>query len=244
MIEERIEIRTPDGTCDGIFFQAEDDQRRPAVILLTDIGGIRPANRDLAKRLTSDGYVVLMPNLFYRTSKLPVFDVFPNMAEERTKKRIAELREPLTPEAIQRDAVTYIDFAAARGSNETIGVAGYCFSGSIAMRIAAARPEQVRAAASFHGGGLFTDAPTSPHLLLPRIKARLYFGHATEDRSMPADAIKKFESALKTWDGSYESETYEGAHHGWTMPDAPVYNQPQAERALQKLKELLAQTLG
>ncbi len=125
-----------------------------------------------------------------------------------------------------------------------MGVAGYCFSGSIAMRIAATRPNTVRAAASFHGGGLLTDAPTSPHLLLPRIKARLYFGHAIEDRSMPAEAIEKFNSALKSWGGEYESEIYEGAFHGWTMSDSPVYNQPQAERAYGKLKELLAQTLN
>ncbi|MGA8596321.1 MAG: dienelactone hydrolase family protein [Bryobacteraceae bacterium] len=244
MIEEEIEIPTPDGKCDGVFWRPENRQHKPAVIMLTDIGGIRPANRDLAGRLASEGYAVLMPNLFYRTTKVPVFDFVPNFGEERTKKRMDELRAPLTPDAIERDAAAYVDFAAAHDASGAIGVAGYCFSGSIAMRIAAAQPDKIRVAASFHGGGLFNDAPTSPHLLLPRIKARLYFGHAIEDRSMPAEAIEKFNSALKSWGGEYESEIYESAYHGWTMPDSPVYNQPQAERAYGKLKELLAQTLN
>jgi carboxymethylenebutenolidase len=97
--------------------------------------------------------------------------------------------------------------------------------------------------ASFHGGGLYTDEPTSPHLVLPRIKARLYFGHATKDRSMPQEAIEKFDRALAAWGGKYESEVYDGAFHGWTTSDAPVYNQPQADRAFNKLTELFASTL-
>jgi len=111
------------------------------------------------------------------------------------------------------------------------------------MRTAAAEPDKVAAVASFHGGGLYTDAPTSPHLVLPRIKARLYFGHATNDRSMPQEAIEKFDRALDAWGGKYQSEVYEGAFHGWTVPDAPIYNQAQAERAFEKLTELFANTL-
>jgi carboxymethylenebutenolidase len=124
-----------------------------------------------------------------------------------------------------------------------MGVVGFCFAGGVALRIAAARPDRIAAAASFHGGGLATDAPTSPHLLLPRIQARLYFGHATQDRGMPAAAIEKLDRALDAWGGRYESKVYEGAFHGWTVPDSPVYNQPQAERAFQKLTELFAETL-
>src|SRR5438132_8958623 len=99
------------------------------------------------------------------------------------------------------------------------------------MRMAAARTEKMAAAASFHGGGLYTDAPTSPHLVLPRIKAHLYFGHAIEDHSMPEAAIKKFEQALQSWGGKYESETYEGAYHGWTTSGTPAFNAQQAGRA-------------
>ena len=112
------------------------------------------------------------------------------------------------------------------------------------MRMAAARPEQIAAAASFHGGRLYTDASTSPHLWLPRIKARLYFGHAVNDKSMPQEAIEKLNEALKAWGGRFESEIYEGAYHSWTTLDSPVYNKPQAERAFAKLKELFVSTLS
>ncbi len=112
------------------------------------------------------------------------------------------------------------------------------------MRTAAANPDKVAAVASFHGGGLYTEEPTSPHLVLWRIKARLYFGHATKDRSMPPEAIEKFDRALAAWGGKYESEVYEGALHGWTVPDAPVYNQPQANRAFDELTKLYASTLN
>jgi carboxymethylenebutenolidase len=111
------------------------------------------------------------------------------------------------------------------------------------MRTAAVRPEKIAAAASFHGGRLFTDLPTSPHLELPRIKARLYFGHAVNDRSMPAEAIAKLEAALQAWAGKYESEVYEGAHHSWTEPDSPVYNPEQAELAFQRLTKVFEETL-
>ena len=105
--------------------------------------------------------------------------------------------------------------------------------------------DKIAAAASFHAGGLVTDAPNSPHLALqPFLNARLYFGHATHDRSMPAEAIEKLNDALGAWGGKYESEVYEGAFHSWTVPDSPVYNQPQAERAFQKLTDLFAETLG
>ncbi len=165
--------------------------------------------------------------------------------DERTTKRIAELAAPLTPEAVERDASNYIDFLAARDSvsEGAMGVVGYCATGGMAMRIAAVQPDRIAATASFHGTGLFTDAPTSPHLVLPRIKAGLYFGHAIQDRGMPEEAIANLNRALQTWGGKYKSEVYEGAYHSWTVPDSPVYNQPQAERAFEKLTDLFAKTL-
>lgn len=137
-------------------------------------------------------------------------------------------------------------FAKANGS--AIGGAGlhrfdaYCFSGKMALRAAAVRPGKIAAAASFHGGGLYTDGP-SPHLVLPKIRARLYFGHAINDRSMPQEAIEKLNQALENWGGKFESEVYPGAIHGWTVPDSHAYNPQQAERAFAKLRELFAGTL-
>lgn len=242
MVEEEVKIRTADGASDGVLYRPEDATRQPGVIHLTDIGGIRPAQRDMARRLAGLGYTVLMPNVFYRTRRPPMFDFPFNMAEERTQTRLAELRGPLTPEAIEHDAASYVDFLAASPAvgEGAMGVVGYCFAGALALRVAAARPDRIAAAASFHGGGLWTDAPTSPHLVLPRVKARLYFGHATEDRSMPQSAIDKLVLALQAWGGEYQSEVYAGAYHGWTTPDSPVYNQPEADRAFGKLGELLA----
>jgi carboxymethylenebutenolidase len=245
MIEQEIEIAMHDGTADAVLYRHEDGARRPGVIHLTDIGGIRPAHRGMARRLAEEGYTVLMPNVFYRTARPPLFDFPRRMGDERTMKRFAELMGPLGPEPMELDAGDYVDFLAAQSSvsEGPMGVVGYCFTGAMAVRTAAVRPDKIVAAASFHGGALYTETPASPHLALPRVKARLYFGHAVDDHSMPAEAIEKLSQTLDTWGGSYESEVYDGAHHGWTVPDGKPYHQFQAERAWSKLKDLLAGTL-
>jgi carboxymethylenebutenolidase len=245
MIEQAIEIESADGTIDGFLYHAPDATRRPGVIHLTDIGGIREAARAQARELAARGYTVLQPNAFYRTGRPPLFTFQPNFSDPQTLKRFGELASPLTPEAVERDANSYVDFLSAQPtvSAGALGVVGYCFTGSFALRIAAARPNEIAAALSFHGGRLYSDAPTSPHLLLPRIKARLYFGHAIKDGSMPEEAIHKLDAALAAWGGAYESETYDGAYHGWTLSDSAIYNAVQAERAFAKLSAVLGQTL-
>ena len=245
MIEQEIEISTPDGVSDGLLLRPEHSGSWPGVIQFTDIGGPRQATHEMAQRLAAQGYTVLMPNAFYRTGRPPLFSFKPSFPDERTMKRFAELAGPLTPEAVERDAAMYVDFLSAQPwvNSGPLGVVGYCISGGIALRVAAARPDQIAAAASFHGGGLCSDAATSPHLLLPRIKARLYFGHAHNDRTMPQTAIDKLEGALRAWGGRFGSEVYEGAGHGWTVPDASVYDKAAAERAFKALTDLFGQTL-
>jgi len=244
VLEEEIEIQTASGTADSVLF-SEGSARCPGVIHLTDMGGVRPSQRQMARQLAEQGYTVLMPNVFYRTSRMPVFDFPIQIGEERTMKRFAELGAPLTPEAMDNDLAAYVDFLAANEhvSNGSMGVVGYCFSGKMALRAAAVRPGKIAAAASFHGGGLYTDGPTSPHLVLPKIRARLYFGHAINDRSMPQEAIEKLNQALESWGGKFKSEVYPDAIHGWTVPDSHAYNPQQAERAFAKLTELFAGTL-
>jgi carboxymethylenebutenolidase len=244
VFEEKIDIRTSDGISDGFFYRPETGDHFPGIVYYTDIGGIRPASQEMARRLAAEGYAVLQPNVFYRTSKPPVFDSSTKSGDERMK-RFKELAAPLTPEAMERDAAAYVDFLAAQDSvsKGPMGVVGYCFTGKMALYTAKTRPDRIVAVASFHGGGLATDGTDSPHLTLPAIKARLYFGHAVNDRSMPAEAIEKLDDALEAWGGKFESEVYEGAAHAWTMPDGPVYNQPQAERAFEKLKQLFSETL-
>jgi carboxymethylenebutenolidase len=244
VIEEPLEILTPDGTVDALLTRPASPIALPAIINLTDGLGFRQAFADQSKRIAEHGYVVLTPNIFYRVSKPPVFPFEPDFASERTRTRFAELKAPLTPEAMARDGSAYVDFLAAQPfvSSGPMGVIGFCFAGQFALRVAAARPDRIGAAASFHGGGLFTDTDESPHLLLPRVKARLYFGHASNDQSMPTDAIQKFESALEAWGGSYESETYP-ARHGWMIPGREVHDPKESARGFAKLMELLDETL-
>ena len=245
MIQDEIRIQAAAGNPLAFVHRPDGDGPWPGVIMLTDIGGIRQAYHDSARRLASEGYVVLLPNVFYRTSEPPVIVRKPGVFDDAFWKRFKELTEPLTPEAIESDAAAYVGALSRQSAVRPgpVGVVGHCYTGGVAMRVAAAQPDKVAAAASFHGGGLYTDSPTSPHLLLPRIRARLYFGYAVKDNSMPEEAIRKFETALAAWGGQYQSETYEGAYHSWTALDSPVYNQPQAERAFGKLTELLAATL-
>jgi carboxymethylenebutenolidase len=242
MIEEKVQIPTTQGTTEGILFRPGTEGRWPGVIFYTDIAGIRPSQQQMARRVSEKGYAVLMPNVFYRTSALPIFGV----GEERTSKRITELASPLTQDAMMSDASAYVDFLSRQDSvkADAMGVVGYCFTGKMALYTALSRPDKIVAAASFHAAGLATDAPNSPHLSLTQnLKARLYFGHAVNDRGMPTEAIEKLNRALEAWGGKYESEIYEGALHSWTVPDSPVYNQAQAERAFEKLTQLFAETL-
>ncbi len=247
MTERQIEIPMRGGSCDGFLYCTEGGGPWPGVLYLTDIGGIRASNREAAGRLANEGYAVLLPNVFYRTGRTPLQPTLRSLAtDEMKKQRMAELTQPLTPEAMGDDASTYVTFLKSQECvrEGKMGVVGYCFTGKMALYTAAAQPDIIAAAASFHGGGLFTDAPTSPHLTLPRIKARLYFAHATNDRSMPEEAIAKLDHAPQSWGGKYESEVYPDAYHSWTSSDSPVYNAAQAERAFQKLTQLLRSTLS
>jgi carboxymethylenebutenolidase len=245
VVEEQLHIETADGVSDAVMYRPDSGAAGPGVLHLTDIRGIRDSQRDVAAPLVARGYVVLVPNVFYRTGPPPVFP-FPFIAgDERSMKRFQEIIAPMTPDAMERDTAAYVDFLTVHPSvrRGRVGVVGYCFSGKMALYAAAVRPAAVAAAASFHGGGLVNDAPLSPHRLLPRIKAALYFGHAVEDRSMPPEAIDMLGRALAEWGGDYESEVYAGARHGWTMPDHPAYDRAQTERASRKLLELFDRTL-
>jgi carboxymethylenebutenolidase len=231
--ENEMEVRTADGVADAVLYRW-DDGKRPGVVFLPDGIGTRPSQRQMARRVAERGYDVLLPNIYYRTSRPPFFAGKFNFDDEKTRARFAELTAPLTPEAMERDAAAYVEAVDA------FGVVGFCFTGKFALRAAAAQSHRIIAAASFHGAGLYVENdPRSPHLVLPRVKARLFFGHARDDRSMPAEAIAKFEAALAAWGGAYESETY-NARHGWTVPDSAAYDEREAERAFAKLVELLA----
>jgi carboxymethylenebutenolidase len=244
MIEQNLEIPAGDGVTEALLVRPDSNDPLPAVINLTDGLGFRPAFAEQSKRIAEHGYVVLTPNIFYRVSRIPVFPLEPDFSNEKSRERFAELKAPMTPVAMERDGSAYVDFLASQPfvSSAPMGAIGFCFAGKFALLVAAARPDRIAAAASFHGGGLFTDTFDSPHLVLPRVQASLYFGHASHDQSMPSEAIEKFEWALRSWGGEYQSEVYD-AKHGWMIPGGRVYDAENAERGFEKTIQLFAETL-
>src|SRR5215469_12966592 len=160
MIEKPIEIRTPDGVADGFLIHPEKEGRWPGILYLTDIMGIRDASWGMANRLAAEGYAVLLPNIFYRNGRPPIFQSPVKIGDERFKKRMNEIRGPLTAGAMDGDLSAYVDFLAKQTSvsGKAFGAVGFCFSGQMALRAAAARSDRIAAAASFHGGGLYTDS--------------------------------------------------------------------------------------
>jgi carboxymethylenebutenolidase len=245
MTETDMQVAMPGGLCDAVLFTPDPSTPLPGVLHLPDIAGILEAHRVMARRLAAEGYAVLMANPFYRTAGPPVFD-FPRVSgDPRTMERMKELTARLTPAARAADADAYVDRLLEQPAVRPgmVGLVGYCFTGAMALRGPATRPDAVAAAASFHGGNLFKkDDPDSPYHLLPQVKARLYFGHASNDRSMTAEQIAGLEEALAEWGGRYESETYAAAH-GWTVPDSAAFDAMEADRAFAKLKQLFAKTL-
>ena len=245
MREQSLEISGADGEAEAFLYTPAEKGSWPGVIFFTDVFGIRPVNQEMARRIAAQGYAVLMPNIFYRTDRLPVMDFAFQRGEERSMKRLGELLGALPAHLMKRDVVAFANTLLTQDgvSGNRVAVVGYCFSGKMALFAAAEAPDKVVAAASFHGGGLVTEAPDSPHSLIPKVQGELYFGHAVEDQSMTPQQIEKLDLTLKAWGGAYQSEIYEGALHGWTVPGRDIYNEIQAERHYEKLFDLLKRTL-
>ena len=245
MMEYTPSVEAGDGSAEA-FVYTPGDGPHPGLLFYTDLFGIRPANQGIAKRFAEAGYTVLMPNVFYRYGNLPLLDFEFQMGEERSMKVIGPLFGSLTAANMEKDAPHYVEALLNRNdvAGDKIAVVGYCFTGAMALRTAAVVPDKIAAAASFHGGRLVMEDPDSPHTRIAQVKAELYFGHAVEDQSMPPAAIEKLDLALKGWGGTYTSEIYEGAKHGWSVPGRPVFNPAQAERHYEKLFGLLKRTLG
>jgi carboxymethylenebutenolidase len=242
VIGNEVAIDAAAGVCHGMLFSPAGEGRYPGILFLTDISGVRPAVVERAARLAAHGYAVLVPNVFYRSGTPPFFTFPIDLNDPLTRERFNAMTAALTPEAISHDAVAYVRFFHRQPGVRPgpIAVVGHCFTGAVALRMAAAEGAAVGFMASFHGGGLHSDKATSPHLVLPQVSARLYFAHAMDDRSMSAAAIQQFEQALRAWGGDFESEIYR-AHHGWTMADHPAYDAAQSQRAFDTLTAKLAE---
>ena len=226
----------PDGVANA-FLAPSDDRKRPGVLFLMDAYGLRPAIAEMVDRIAADGYVVLAPNVFYRAGPSPV-EAGMDFA------KIRPLIEQLTPERLQTDGTAYLDYLAEVAAPGQVAITGYCMGGRLGWWIAAAHPDRIAAVAAFHTSGYVTDAPGSPHLHARDVKAELYFGFADKDPHMTEEQIATFRRALDEADAPYRAEVYEGARHGYTMADSPVYDEAASERHFRELRALLERTIG
>lgn len=245
MIESKVDVKTQDGVADGYLYHPDSSGTWPAVIMYTDIKGVRSAFQDMAKRLAAEGYVVFLPNVYYRTRHMPVFkDELPSFNEANGRTQLLALRDTLTPDRVERDAISHIEFLGMHKNvgGTAMGTVGYCMAGAIALRTAAARPDRIASMASFHGGHLATDTADSPHLLLPKVKARLYFAHASEDASCPPAMIDKLEAACSKTGLRYESDVY-GGRHGFAVKDHAAFDEASCDRHWRKMLVLFKETL-
>ena len=254
--EKTVEIKTPDGTCDAAFIHPASGAHA-AVIIWPDAFGLRQSMRDMAKRLAAEsGYSVLVPNPFYRSSKAPVAGIDPATFSFQNKEDMTRLQGLMgavnAAGAAERDAAAFVAFLDAQpqvDKSKKIGTQGYCMGGPLVFRTAAAVPDRIGAGGSFHGGGLVTANPTSPHLLIPKMKARMYVAVASNDDARQPEAKDALKAAFDAAKVPGEVEVY-GGLHGWCVPDMapsggkPIYDKADAERAWAKLLALYKAALA
>ncbi len=238
--EQDVTIKTADGECDAYFVTPETGDHA-AVLVWPDIFGLRPAFRQMAKRLAESGYSVLVVNPFYRTKKSPTA---PQGASTPIQE-VVPLARSLSAKTHQADAaafVAWLDSQPQVDKNKKIGTIGYCMGGPIVMRTAATVPDRIGAGCSFHGGGLVTKEPESPHLLIPKMKAGFLIAVAENDDQRDPESKEVLKESFASAKLSAEIEVYPAAH-GWCPPDTRVYNKDQSERAWERMLALFEKTL-
>ena len=244
MPHDIISIRTRDGDCPAHVCTPSGGEGGPAVIFYMDAGGVRPGVIDMAQRLAEAGYVVLLPDLFYRHGPYGPFD-----PKEIFKGDYRAILGPLMattgPAKAAEDTEAFLAYLETRPDvqGDRVGAVGFCMGGGMAIVAAGTWPGRFAAVASFHGGRLVTDAPDSPHRYVPTLQAELYIAAADHDDSYPPEMAKRFEAALDEAHVRYRAETYAGAVHGWMKPDFPVYDEAAAERGWRELLALFDRTL-
>jgi carboxymethylenebutenolidase len=246
MRSSTIDIRTPDGVADAYLSRPDEGDRHPGVLLMMDAFGLRPRIEEMADRIASRGYAVLAPNLFYRAGRAPLWQM-PDMSDESARgeffQQLRPLMGSLTPDLLTADSAAYLD-ELGQVADGPVGITGYCMGARLGWRIAVAHPDSIAALGGFHGGGLVTDDPDSPHRTASALRAELYFGHADNDGSNTPDQIAALDAALEEAGVPHRTEVYEGAAHGYTMSDTPVYDEAACERHFAALFDLLDRTLA
>jgi carboxymethylenebutenolidase len=243
--ESEVEITTPDGTAD-CYFVHPSSGTHPGVVIWPDILGLRTAFRQMGRRLAESGYSVLVVNPFYRSARAPVVPEGASFADPETRSTVMPLAGSLNADTHVTDAVAFVDWLDTQdsvASDRMMGTTGYCMGGPITMRTAAARADRIGAAGSFHGGGLVTDAPNSPHLLVAQMNAQYLFAIAQNDDMNDPEAKNVLREAFAEADLQAEIEVYP-AQHGWCPPDSAVYDEAQAERAWSRLLALFDSALA
>jgi carboxymethylenebutenolidase len=242
---DKIELETRDGVCPSYVFRPAGSGPWPAVLVYMDGIGIRPAMLEVGERLASSGYFALMPDLFYRSGPYEPMDPKAIFSDPEQRKMLFEkFFAKATQANIMSDTRAFLDWLAAQGDVRPggIGTTGYCMGGLMSLTAAGTYPDRIAAAASYHGGRLATDQPDSPHLLAPKMKARVYVAGAIEDTSFPDDMKARLEEALSSAGVDHQIETYQ-AKHGWVFRDMPVYDEAACERHWKTLLALFEGTL-
>ncbi len=240
-----VEITTPDGVCDAMFVHPTEG-KHPAVLMWPDILALRPAFRQMAARLAENGYSVLVVNPYYRDARAPVIEIGASFQDQSTRDTVMPMYRNLSADTHMTDAkafVAWLDKQSAVDTGKKVGTMGYCMGGPIIMRTAAAVPDRIGAACSYHGGGLVTDKADSPHLLIPKMKAQFLIAVADNDDERDPNAKVVLRETFDKHGLEAEIEVYEGAMHGWCVLDSRVYNHQAAERAWARTLSLFDRAL-
>ncbi len=246
MAQENVSIRTQDGECPTYVFTPAGSGPWPGVIFFMDALAIRPTLFEMGQRLADAGYVVLLPDLFYRHG--PYEELVPKeiFASGSVREALGPLMASTDNRRASDDAGALLAYLDSRDdvAGNKVGTTGYCMGGGMSLTTAATYPKRIAAAASFHGGSLATDSELSPHLLAPKMKGRIYVAGADKDDSYPLDMAERLEKALSDAGVDHRCEIYPDALHGWTMADFPIYNEAAAERHWKELIALFGATLN
>ncbi len=244
--ERDIEIRTPDGVAD-CYFVYPSQGAHAAVLVWPDILALRPAFREMGKRLARAGYAVLTVNPFYRDARAPVVGFGASFSQPETREIVLPMAQNLNAETHFSDATAFISWLDEQPEVDTskgIGTTGYCMGGAMVMRTVAAVPDRMAAGATFHGGGLATSNPDSPHLLIEDTRAQMLHCVAQNDDDNDPQAKETLRETYADAGIRAEIEVYQDAMHGWCAIDSQVYHQTQAERAWSRLLNLFERALA
>jgi carboxymethylenebutenolidase len=238
---EQLSVRTREGDCPAHVFTPAGDGPWPAVIFYMDGFGIRPTLFDMGQRLADGGYIVLLPDLFYRAGPYEPLEPKKVFASGDVMAAIGHLFSSTDNARAAKDTQAFLAYLDTRTDvvGKKVGTTGYCMGGAISLTVAGTYPDRIGAAASFHGGNLAIDSELSPHRLAPSIKGRVYVAGADQDSFYPPEMAERLETALSEARVDHVCEIYPGALHGWTMADFPVYDEAAAERHWRALFELL-----